>query len=405
MRIKQSVANERREQVRRQMAEHEATGESWRSIAARTGINYATLTGWAWRLRREGATNAVLADSPSSFIELVPRDAPEQSFLRETMALPDDAVGHVMSGEITSVREGVTVGETIDDLRARSPLPAHTDQLFVVDSRKALRGTVSIGALLGAGPSAVIDTLMSTDVVGFEPAESIDAAIRAFERYDLISAPVLDERGRLLGRLTFDVILDRARARADELALSRAGLSGDEDLFAPVVDSARNRWPWLMLNLLTAFVASRVIGVFESTISQLVALAALMPIVASIGGNTGNQTVALVIRGLALGQFPPNATRLLIRKELLVAGMNGALWGAAVGIFALLIYRDMALGAVMMSAVFLNLVVAAVSGVLVPILLRQAGRDPAQGASVILTFVTDSMGFLLFLGLARVFLV
>jgi magnesium transporter len=333
------------------------------------------------------------------------RDAGEQSFLRETMALPEGTVGHVMAHDVATVRDTLTVEDALRELRTGGPMPLHTDQIFVVDARRALRGSLRLSDLVVAAPTTPVEAVMTSDLVAFEPTEPIEAAIRTFERYDLVSAPVVDERGRLLGRVTFDIILDVARAEADRSALERAGLSGDEDLFAPVLDSARNRWPWLLLNLATAFLASRVIGMFEGTITQLVALAALMPIVASIGGNTGNQTVALVVRGLALDQFPKDATRLLLRKELLVATLNGGLWGLAVGLFAVLIYGNVALGVVMMAAVFLNLVVAALSGVLVPMTLRRAGRDPAQGASVVLTFVTDSMGFLLFLGLARVFLV
>jgi magnesium transporter len=186
--------------------------------------------------------------------------------------------------------------------------------------------------------------------------------------------------------------------------LALAGLRKAEDLFAPAVDSARNRWPWLAVNLATAFVASRVIGAFEQTIQQVVALAALMPIVASVGGNTGNQTVALVVRGLALGQITANSAWHLLRKELLVSFLNGALWGTLVGLFATVVYRSVPLGLVMTGAVLLNLIVAAVIGVSVPLVLHRMDRDPAQGSSVMLTFATDSMGFFLFLGLANAFL-
>jgi magnesium transporter len=241
--------------------------------------------------------------------------------------------------------------------------------------------------------------------VVFAAEEPIDAAVRAFERYDVVSAPVIDDRGKLVGRLTSDAVIDCIRAEADRAVLAQAGLGRDEDLFAPVLDSARNRWPWLLLNLVTAFVASRVIGFFEHTIGQLVALAALMPVVASIGGNTGNQTVALVIRGLALNQLQKGTGRHLILKELKVSLLNGLLWGSIMGVCALAIYRSAMLGFVMMLAMLLNLIIAAVVGVMVPVALHRAGRDPARGASVLLTFVTDSMGFFLFLGLARVLLV
>jgi magnesium transporter len=193
------------------------------------------------------------------------------------------------------------------------------------------------------------------------------------------------------------------REASEQLALTRAGLRGAEDLFAGVRDSVHNRWPWLGLNLLTAIVASRVIGAFEATIQQQVALAALMPIVASIGGNTGNQTVALVIRALALDQLREQHGQ-LVRKELTVSLVNGLMWGAVTGLMAFALYGNAVLGAVMMTAVLLNLVVAAVTGIAVPLVLHRARRDPAQGASVMLTFITDSMGFFIFLGLARLLL-
>jgi len=176
-------------------------------------------------------------------------------------------------------------------------------------------------------------------------------------------------------------------------------------VFASTWASARNRWPWLFVNLVTAFIASRVIGAFEQTISQLIALAALMPIVASIGGNTGNQTVALVVRGLALDQISAGHGRYLVYKELTVSVLNGIVWGSIMGAGAVALYGSVSLGAVMMGAVLLNLVVAALAGIGIPMVLQQVGRDPAEGASVLLTFITDSMGFFLFLGLARVFLV
>jgi magnesium transporter len=216
---------------------------------------------------------------------------------------------------------------------------------------------------------------------------------------------VVEDRGKIVGRLTVDAAMDVMRGQADLQALRSAGLREDEDLFAAPLASARNRWPWLGINLVTAFVASRVIGQFESTIGALAPLAALMPIVASIGGNTGNQTMAIVIRALAGDRVRHAEAARLMRKELVVSLLNGTVWGAIVGLFAFVFYASAGLGLVMSSAVVLNLVVAAVTGVAVPLLLHGAGRDPAQGSSVLLTFATDAMGFFLFLGLASVFLV
>jgi magnesium transporter len=274
----------------------------------------------------------------------------------------------------------------------------------VLDARHVLRGAVPVTRLLVAPPDAPVTSIMDSDAPVFAVTDDARAAATAFERYDLVSAAVTDDRGKLVGRLTADVILDFLREEAQRQALERAGLQREEDLFAPVRDSARNRWPWLMVNVLTAFAASRVIGWFAPVIQNLVALATLMPVVASMGGNTGNQTVALVIRGLALGQFSSSSTRQLLRKELTVGIVNGLVWGMILALGAFILYRNLALSAVMALATLLNLLVAACAGVLVPLVLQRRGRDPAQGASVLLTFVTDSMGFFLFLGLATAFL-
>ena len=331
-------------------------------------------------------------------------DVTKLTALQEATAYPDDTVGALMRRDAVSVRDSATVAEAMVDLRSRAPLPPHLDQVGVVDGRNVLRGSVAVGDLLTRDPGEPMAGVMTTEPVVFGADEPLDEAVRAFERYDVVSAPVIDERGKLVGRLTSDAVIDTIRAEADRAALAQAGLDRDEDLFAPVLDSARNRWPWLLINLGTAFIASRVIGMFEGTIGQLVALAALMPIVASIGGNTGNQTVALVIRGLALNQLQKGTGRHLLRKELKVSLLNGLLWGSVMGLCALALYGSIMLGVVMMLAMVLNLIIAAVAGVLVPVGLHRAGRDPARGSSVLLTFVTDSMGFLLFLGLAKLLL-
>jgi magnesium transporter len=276
---------------------------------------------------------------------------------------------------------------------------------LVVDPRNLLVGAIGLGDLLIVDPESPVASVMDAEVRRFRPDDEADEVATAFDRYDLLSAPIVDERGKLIGRVTADAVMDYIRASSETEVLALAGLRQAEDLFAPVADSARNRWPWLAINLGTAFLASRIIGAFEGTIQQIVALAALMPIVASIGGNTGNQTVALVIRGLALDQLKAGSERYLLRKELTVGLLNGALWGTVIGIFATIVYRSFPLGIVMSSAVLLNLVVAATVGVLVPLALSRLGRDPARGSSVVLTFVTDAMGFFLFLGLARMFLV
>ncbi|HRF45019.1 MAG TPA: magnesium transporter [Candidatus Competibacteraceae bacterium] len=348
-----------------------------------------------------------LADAVSEDVltdVLLSLNARDRDWLQTTMAYADDRVGHLMSQDVLTVRESQRVEQVLWLLRGRDDLPANTDCLFVVDARHLLKGVLPLRALLLNDPQTLLTALMLTDSVVFNAADSADDAARAFERYDLVSAPVVNERGKLVGRLTVDEVMDYIREESEEDVLNMAGLRGDEDLFAPIWDSARNRWLWLSVNLCTAFVASRAIGLFEGTISQLVALATLMPVVAGIGGNSGNQTTALVVRGLALGEITPANTWHLVFKELGVGLLNGMVWGATVGLFAYLLYWNLPLGGVMAAAMLLNLLLAALMGVAIPLILHQLGRDPALGSSVLLTFITDGMGFFIFLGLATVFL-
>jgi magnesium transporter len=253
-------------------------------------------------------------------------------------------------------------------------------------------------------PDVLVEDVMRRDVLTLQPLEDASDAAQAFERYDLVSAPVVDPHNRVMGRVTVAEVLDLVREEGESEILAKAGLREEEDLFASLWASARNRWMWLALNLCTAFFASRVIGAFEGTIAQVAALAALMPIVAGIAGNTGNQTMALIIRSIALGQVTISNARRLLGKELAIAGLNGLVWGGIAGVVAWLLYRDtphgVLLGITMTLAMVLNMVVAAVIALAVPMVLSRLGRDPAIGSSVLLTFSTDSMGFLIFLGLA-----
>lgn len=331
-------------------------------------------------------------------------DSVDRRAFEDAIQYPEDCVGHYMTREWVAVPETHTIQQVLGDLRARRTLPPQTDRAYVLDARHVLRGAVSLQALLLSDPAAPVLSVLSDDTVTFGPHEDAGDVVKAFERYDLVSAPVVDNRGKLVGRLTVDTAMDVLRDESNLQALKRAGLNRDEDLFALPWSSARNRWPWLAINLITAFIASRVIGQFEGAIQQLAALAALMPIVASVGGNTGNQTMALVIRALAVDRIQPESARRLVRKELLISVLNGLVWGGVVGLAALALYSNVPLGLVMTSAVVLNLIVAALAGVAIPLVLHGSGRDPAYGSSVLLTFITDAMGFFLFLGLATMFL-
>lgn len=337
--------------------------------------------------------------------DLLARLDPEgRAQVQSALNFPEGSVGALAEFNAVTVREDVTLEAVIRFLRLRKELPLHTNDLFVVDREGVLQGLLPLKLLVLKEGSTLVEQVMTREPVYFFTDDPARDAAAAFERYDLITAPVVNLHKHVVGRLTVDAVLDHVQQDAFKQSLSQVGLSEDENLFAPVRESARNRWPWLALNLFTAFIASRVIGVFENSIAQLAALAALMPIVASIGGNTGNQTVALVIRGIALKQIQPENLRFILRKECTVALFNGALWGGVMGVAVLMLYQKLTLALVMAAAMLLNMEVAALVGVLCPLLLHRFGRDPVMGSSILLTASTDSLGFFIFLGLASVFL-
>jgi len=329
----------------------------------------------------------------------------EREQLRAAMSYPEGTVGALMDFDMISIRDDVTVEVVLRYLRRLDEMPDHTDQLFVVDRAGRLEGLLAVNRLLVTDPETAVATVMRREFVRFSPDEKAQDAAQAFERYDLVSAPVAGSDGRLIGRVTVNAVMDYIREETDSDMLSAAGLREDEDLFASVWKSVRNRWTWLAINLVTAFIASRVIGAFEDSIAKLVALAALMPIVAGISGNSGNQTITMIVRALALGQISAVNARKLFAKEIGVSALNGLIWGSVVGLFAFLIYHSWQLGAVMTGAMVLSLSVAAVMGVTIPLVLQKLGRDPAVGSSVLITAITDSGGFFIFLGLATIFLV
>ena len=329
----------------------------------------------------------------------------DRSWVAATITYDDDRVGHLMSGEMIVVRPQQTLQAVQAQLRRVGELPEHTDKVFVVDLRGHLTGALYLQDILLNEGDALVSSVMKEKMVRFHPEDELDEAARAFERYDLVSAPVVNERGKLIGRLTVDEVMDYVREASEMDALNVAGVVESEDLFANVWASARNRWLWLGINLCTAFIVSRIIGSFEGTISKMVALASLMPIVASVSGNTGNQTTALVIRSLALGQLHRSNLWHLIRKELTIALLNGLVWGVIVGMFAFAFYRELALSAVLTTAMMLGFLLGAVIGVGAPVLLERMGRDPAMGSSVLLTAMTDALGFFITLALATLFLV
>lgn len=331
-------------------------------------------------------------------------DAAKRAQVVSSLSYPEDEVGALMDYDFVTIRAEVTVEVALRYLRRLGDLPHHTDKLFVVERDGTLIGVLPLKRLLIHDPEVHLAAIMVDDPVRFRPGNDASDAAQAFERYDLISAPVVNDDDRLIGRLTVDVVMDYIRAETEADMLSLAGLREEEDLFTTVWKAAKNRWMWLAINLCTALIASRVVGAFEGSIEKLAALAALMPIVAGLGGNTGNQTGTLVVRGLALGLITrDNAIRLLV-KELGISLLNGTVWGGVMGVVTYLLYGNLGLGAVMALAMLLNLTVAAMAGFFAPTLIDRLGRDPAFGTAVLITFITDSMGFFIFLGLATVFL-
>ncbi len=349
------------------------------------------------------------ADLPREVVEEVASSLSleEREQLRAAMSYPEDSVGARMDFEMVTIRDDVTLEVVLRYLRRFDELPDHTDQVFVVDREDKLQGTLPLDQLLINEPEVMVADVLQREVLTLSPFDDMSEAAQAFERYDLVSAPVTGHGGKLVGRLTVNEVVDVIREEGESDLLSQAGLREEEDLFASVWESAKNRWLWLAVNLCTAFFASRVIGTFEGTIEKVVALATLMPIVAGIAGNSGNQTMTLMIRSIALGQVTAANARRLLYKELGIASMNGLVWGSVAGTFSWLLYHDtpegITLGLLMALAMTLNLLVGAVVGMAVPFILQRVGRDPALGSSVLLTFTTDSMGFLIFLGLATLF--
>jgi len=349
----------------------------------------------------------IAADLPGGVLQnlLDNLDVQNRERLQSTLSYEDDTVGALMDYDIIPIREDISLEVVLRYLRKLKKLPDHTDKLFVVDCEGSILGVLPLKKIIVNELDIKVKDVMSSDVVLFKPHDEADQASDAFERYDLVTAPVVNDQNKLVGRLSVNSVVDYIREEAESDKLSMAGLREEEDLFSSIWKSVQNRWAWLAINLITAFIASRVIGVFEGSIEKVVALAALMPIIAGIGGNSGNQTTTMIVRGLALGQVSFNNLQRLLKKELGVALLNGILWGGVVGIFAYLLYGNIKLGMVMTAAMILNLLLSAIMGVMIPLVMNRFGRDPAVGSSILITAMTDSGGFFIFLGLATIVLI
>jgi magnesium transporter len=325
--------------------------------------------------------------------------------LEAVMSFSSDTAGGLMNTDTITVRADISLDVVLRYLRFRGEIPDMTDNLIVVNREGKFLGTIQLTDLLTEDPSLTVAEIMARDVEAIPATTAARDVANLFERRDLVSAPVVDENGNLLGRITIDDVVDVIREEANHSIMSMAGLNEEDDMFAPVIRSSRRRTVWLGINLLTALLASWVIGNFEHTIQHLVALAVLMPIVASMGGIAGSQTLTLVIRGIALGQVGGANARKLLNKELAVGALNGLVWALVVGFVAFAWFSDTQLSIILGLAMLLNLVVAALAGATIPLILHKMGIDPALAGGVVLTTVTDVVGFLAFLGMATWFLV
>ena len=327
-------------------------------------------------------------------------DSADRQRVERVLSYPEDSAGGLMDTDVVTVRPRHALEIVLRYLRLRKELPRHTDALIVVNSSNEFVGTLSLSRILTSDASVTVREVMDANSTAIQVDMPDREVAAVFSDEDLVSAPVLDGEGKLVGRITIDDVVDVIAEDADEAVLARAGLDPDEDTFAPVLRSARRRAVWLGVNLITAFLAAAVINVFEATIAKVVALAVLLPVVASMGGIAGTQTLTLVIRGIVLGHINRANLWYLLNREFLVAILNGVLWASLVALAASLAFRDPMLGGVIAVALVINLVVAVVSGSLLPSILNRLSIDPAIAGGVILTTITDVTGFFVFLGLA-----
>ncbi len=347
----------------------------------------------------------LLQQLPDTVIKevLVSMDTQDRQRVEVVLSYPEDTAGGLMNTDTITIRPDITLDVVMRYLRRHQSLPDSTDSLLVVSRKDHFIGVLPITTLLVADPNITVREVMKTDCIVINADMPDNEVANLFEKFDLISAPVVDKKDTLLGRITIDDVVDVIREDADHSLMSMAGLDEDEDTFSPVLLTAKRRAVWLGINLLTAFLASAVIGIFDATIEKVVALAVLMPIVASMGGIAGSQTLTVVIRGMALGHISASNTPWLLNRELIVGVINGTIWALVVAGVAVLWFNDLTLGFIIGAAIVINLIVAVLAGAALPLALKWMNIDPALAGSVLLTTVTDVIGFMAFLGLATVF--
>lgn len=330
-------------------------------------------------------------------------DSEDRSRLEAVLSYPEDSAGGLMNTDTVTVRPDITLDVVLRYLRRHRTLPEMTDNLLVINRNDEFIGILAINKLLVSDLKQTVREVMSTDTQILTASMDEEDVAKIFERHDLVSAPVVDNHGKLIGRITIDDVVDVIRDTADHSLMSMAGLDEEEDTFAPALKTGRRRAVWLGINLITAFIASAVIGLFDQTIERLVALAVLMPIVASMGGIAGSQVLTLVIRGQALGHISSSNIGWLLNRELAVGFFNGLLWATVIAGITLFWFNDLLLAGIIAAAIIINLLIAALSGAALPIILKRQSIDPALAGGVILTTITDVVGFFSFLGLASIF--
>ncbi len=406
----ESLPSEDREQVW-ELVSPEQDGEV---LAYTQGMVRETLLADMEPAEVAAATEKLDTDDAVDILQALPQDLVDEVLLSldeqrrrrlsSVMSYPEDTAGGLMNTDVLTVRADVSLEVVLRYLRRHQELPEKTDMLLVIDRENRYQGALPLSRLLTRDPEQLVADVMSLKVAGIPPDLPEHEVANLFALRDWITAPVVDDNGYLLGRITIDDVVDVIREEADHDLMRRAGLDETEDMFAPALITARQRAVWLGINLLTAFLAAWVIGLFEGTLQQLVALAVLMPIVASMGGIAGTQTLTVMVRGMALGKVAHSNAAWLVRKELWVGLMNGGLWALVVGLVAMGWFGNPGLGLIIAAALIINLGCAALAGTLIPLILKRLSIDPALAGGVVLTTVTDVVGFLSFLGLATLWL-
>ncbi|HEX5338105.1 MAG TPA: magnesium transporter [Gallionella sp.] len=333
------------------------------------------------------------------------RSIEKREQLRSAMSYPENTVGALMDFNMVRVRDDVTLKTVARYLRRFDALPGHIDQVFVTDRDERFKGVLPLKLIVAHPPETLVGALMIADTTKLNPEQLADQAEKTFERYELVSAPVVDEEGKLVGRVSVDTVLRYLRTKSEHALLNQAGLRDKEDTFASALSSMQNRWGWLALNLCGAFLASRVIGGFENTIGKYATLAALLPVVAIVSANAATQTGVIVTRALALEQLGQEDMRRLLSREMTGSGLSGLVWGSIAGLFAYLVYHSVALGIVTTVATMLNLMLGAGIGIAVPLAMRKLGHIPATACGALIAALSSSGSFFIFLGLATIFLV